>query len=278
MSAPADLAALESIVADAAELDRAGLRLTVEGSLVEIVLDRPDTRNAQTPATWSALTRIGEAIAIAGDAVTGVVVHGAGEGFSSGLDRRMFTPEGIPGETSLVDLARADEESLDLFIQGAQSAFAWWRDVRPVTIAAVHGHAVGAGFQLALACDLVIAAPGAQFAMRETSWGLVPDLGGTWPLVVGAGYGPALEACATGRWISAAELAGWGLALEPHEEPVARARALLAEMAATPPGAVADLKELLAAVSRRGHATQRDRERTIQRRRIHALARLLGGA
>ncbi len=60
-----------------------------------------------------------------------------------------------------------------------QEAFTWWRRPDLVTVAAVQGHAVGAGFQLALACDLRVVADDAQFAMREPSLGLVPDLVGT---------------------------------------------------------------------------------------------------
>ena len=57
---------------------------------------------------------------------------------------------------------------------------------------------MGAGFQLALACDLRVVADDARFAMRETSLGLVPDLGGTQPLVEAVGYSRALEICVTG--------------------------------------------------------------------------------
>ena len=69
----------------------------------------------------------------------------------------------------------------------------------------MHGYAIGAGFQLALAADLRVAALDAWFAMRETSLGLVPDLGGTGPLVHLVGYARALEICATGRRVSAPE-------------------------------------------------------------------------
>lgn len=259
-------------------LDRGGIRVEEAEGIVTVVLDRPDSRNAQTPATWVALADVGTRIAEAGEAIVGVILTGAGPGFSSGLDRRMFTPEGIPGEPSLFGLAALDDAEMDRFITAAQAAFTWWREVPAVTIAAVHGFAVGAGFQLALGCDLIVADPAARFAMRETSWGLVPDLGGTDALLAGAGYSAALEACATGRWIPSAELHAWGLALPPHEDPRGRAGEILAAIGATPPGSVADLKRLLGRAGLERREAQLAREREIQRDRLRSLARLAGGA
>ena len=75
----------------------------VAGGVVSVTLVRPEARNAQTPATWEALDAIGAALDAA-DAPL-VVIRGEGSAFSAGLDRRMFTPEGIPGETSLAAMA-----------------------------------------------------------------------------------------------------------------------------------------------------------------------------
>ena len=69
----------------------------------------------------------------------------------------------------------------------------------------MQGHAIGAGFQLALACDLRVLAEDAQFSMAEVTLGLVPDLGGTKRLVELVGYARALEICVTGRRVGAAE-------------------------------------------------------------------------
>ena len=91
-------------------------------------------------------------------------------------------------------------------IAGYQEAFGVFARPGLVSIALVQGHAVGAGFQLALACDLRIAAEDAQFTMAEPSLGLVPDLGGTQSLVELIGYARALEICATGSGFAAATL------------------------------------------------------------------------
>ena len=67
----------------------------------------------------------------------------------------------------------------------------------------MRGYAIGAGFQLALSCDLRVVADDAQFSMKESALGLVPDLTGTKPLVESVGYARALEICATARMVGA---------------------------------------------------------------------------
>ena len=82
-------------------LDAGGVRFEERGEVATVTLDRPRTRNAQTPATWDALRIIGSAL---GRDVRVVVVRGAGETFSSGLDRRMLEPGGTTAETSVLAL------------------------------------------------------------------------------------------------------------------------------------------------------------------------------
>src|ERR1019366_8303772 len=132
--------------------------------------------------------------------------------FSAGLDRAMLTPAGVPGEPSVLALAAGAEGALEETIASFQRGFAIWSQVPAITIAAVRGHAVGAGFQLALAADLRVVAHDVAFAMAETGLGLVPDLGGTSPLVRCVGYGRALEICVTGRSVGAQEAVAIGLA------------------------------------------------------------------
>ena len=162
--------------------DHDHVRIERDDAIVRVTLTNPAARNAQTPATWRRLASIPELL---DDTVRAVVLSAEGASFSAGLDRRMLTPDGVPGERSLMALMADSESVMDEFIQQAQSAFTWWRTVPQVTVALVQGHAVGAGFQLALACDVMIVADDAKLAMRETSLGLVPDLGGTQPLPEG---------------------------------------------------------------------------------------------
>lgn len=156
-------------------------------------------------------------------------------------------PEGFDGEPSFIDLARASEEELDATIASYQEAFTWWRRNDVISVAAVQGHAIGAGFQLALACDLRVVADDVQFAMRETSLGLVPDLTGTKPLLDLVGYGRALEICATGRFVGAAESERIGLAnlVVPAAELEAAVKDLAAPLLAAPRDAVIETKALL---------------------------------
>lgn len=159
-------------------LDKDGVRLTVDGSIATVTLTNPDKRNAQSPALWRALADAGKSLP---GSVRVVVLRAEGLSFSAGLDRQAFTPEGFDGEPSFIDLARGSDDVLDDTIAEYQEAFTWWRRSDIITVAAVQGHAIGAGFQLALACDLRIAAEDVQLSMRETSLGLVPDLTGTHP-------------------------------------------------------------------------------------------------
>lgn len=251
--------------------DSSGLELSVEPPVARVTLARPASRNAQTPATWRALAEFGESLA---DEVRVVVLDAQGPSFSAGLDRRMFDGTGIPGEPSLTDLAAKDSASIQSVIATFQAGFTWLRASPAVSIAAVQGHAVGAGFQLALACDLVLCADDAQFAMRETALGLVPDLTGTASLMAAVGYQRALEICATGRWVSAREAVEIGLALAgvPVADLPAAVDDLVQALLAAPAGALRETKALLRDAPDRSTTEQLGAERAAQARRIHELA------
>ncbi|WP_030858493.1 enoyl-CoA hydratase/isomerase family protein [Streptomyces sp. NRRL S-37] len=254
-------------------LDKDGVRLIVDDAIATVTLTNPAKRNAQSPALWRALTEAGRLLP---GSVRVVVLRGEGKSFSAGLDRRMFTPEGIEGEPSFIDLARRDDATLDATIAEYQEAFTWWRRSDIVSIAAVQGHAIGAGFQLALACDLRVVADDVQFAMRETSLGLVPDLTGTHPLVGLVGYARALEICATGRFVTAEESVNTGLAnlAVPAADLDATVQDLAAALLAAPRDAVIETKALLRGALTRTYDDQRTAERAAQSRRLRDLAGL----
>ncbi|HZG06033.1 MAG TPA: enoyl-CoA hydratase/isomerase family protein [Streptomyces sp.] len=254
-------------------LDKDGVRLVVDGDVATVTLDRPAKRNAQTFAMWRALAEAGRLLP---GEVRVVVLRGEGQSFSAGLDRQAFTPEGFAGEPSFTDLARGSDTEIDEVIAGYQEAFAWWRRNDVVSIAAVQGHAIGAGFQLALACDLRVCADDVQFAMRETSLGLVPDLTGTHPLVGLVGYARALEICVTGRFVHAEEAERIGLAnlVVPRAELEAATADLTAALLAAPRDAVIETKALLRGAVERTYDEQRAAEREAQTRRLRDLAGL----
>ncbi|MEU5026797.1 enoyl-CoA hydratase/isomerase family protein [Streptomyces milbemycinicus] len=254
-------------------LDKDGVHLTADDAIATVTLTNPDKRNAQSPATWRALAEAGQALP---GSVRVVVLRAEGKSFSAGLDRQAFTPEGFDGEPSFPELARRSDPELDAVIAGYQEAFTWWRRHDLISVAAVQGHAIGAGFQLALACDLRVCADDAQFAMRETSLGLVPDLTGTHPLVSLVGYARALEICLTGRFVHAEEAERTGLAnlVVPAAELDAAVRDLTAALLAAPRDAVIETKALLRGAGERTYEEQRAAERAAQARRLRDLAGL----
>ncbi|NCG02973.1 MAG: hypothetical protein GWP22_05875, partial [Actinomycetales bacterium] len=113
-----------------------------------ITLNDPERRNAQTPQTWDELYDISQSIP---KGARFIVLRGNGKSFSARLDRAMFTPEGVPGQPSFIELADRSDAELDDTIAHYQRFFRVLRDLPQISIALVQGHAIGAGFQLALA-------------------------------------------------------------------------------------------------------------------------------
>jgi enoyl-CoA hydratase/carnithine racemase len=257
----------ESALADA------GLRLVIDGPVATVTLVRPEVRNAQTPAMWRSLAAAGRALP--GD-VRVVVLRGQGPSFSAGLDRRMFAPAGMTGEPSFADLVHSDDATLEAITSSWQEGFTWWRRNDIVSIAVVQGHAIGAGFQLALACDLRVVADDVQFSMKAPSLGLVPDLGGTKPLVELVGYARALEICATGRVVRAEEAERIGLAnvVAPRSELQHAVQRLVDGVLAAPRDAIVETKALLRGAITRSYDDQCAAERAAQARRLRDLAGL----
>lgn len=242
----------------------AGVTFEVNGEIARITLNNPGALNAQTPQTWDAIASFGATLA---PAVRVVVVSGEGASFSSGLDRALFTPAGLDG-VSLLQVAGAGPETARAFIVKAQQAFAWLSERHVLTVAAVRGHAIGAGFQLALSCDVIIAGESASFAMREINYGIVPDLGGTHPLVRRVGTHRALEMCATGRAIPATEAQAIGLTnfVVPDVDLDAALDTWVSSVLAGSPTALRELTGLLRGASDRTAFEQRIAEQDAQLR------------
>lgn len=243
------------------------MRLDRDGPVATVTLCRPAVRNAQTPQMWEALREIGRQLP--GD-VRVVVVRGEGPSFSAGLDRAVLAG-GLGAELA----ASPPDEAVDR-IAGFQQAFSWLRRPDLVTVAAVQGHALGAGLQLALACDLRVLAEDARLAMAEVTLGLVPDLGGTKRLVELVGYARALELCVTGREVDAVEAERVGLAnlVVPAAELADSVADLTAAVLAGPRDAVVEIKALLSGAAARSYPEQESAERQAQLRRLRDLAGL----
>ncbi len=202
-----------------------------------------------------------------------MVVRGAGHSFSAGLDRAMLDP----ATGDVARLMAEDDAGISAAIDGYQQGFTWLRDSRFVSIAAVQGYAIGAGFQLALSCDLRVLAEDAQLCMKEPALGLVPDLTGTKPLVEAVGYQRALEICATTRMVGAAEAVDIGLALTavPADQLDQTVADLVAAITAPMAGAVRETKRLLQSAAEQDLESQRRLEREAQVRRFRELAALM---
>jgi enoyl-CoA hydratase/carnithine racemase len=226
---------------------------------------------------WAELRTIGRDLS--GD-IRVVVVRGEGRAFSSGLDLAAVSdePDASSDGTgfSIPQLARRDTAEAAAAIAQFQEGFNWLRRPDLVSIAAVRGHAIGAGFQLALACDLRVLTEDAQFTMAEVALGLVPDLGGTKRLVELVGYARALDICVTGRRVAAAEAERIGLAnaVVADDALDAAVADLTAQILAARRDAVVEIKALLLAAGSRDFAEQEAAERAAQVRRIRDLVGL----
>jgi enoyl-CoA hydratase/carnithine racemase len=247
------------------------VRTARNGAVLTVTLDRADQLNAQTPATWAALRAVGDGL---DDDVRVVVVRGEGRSFSAGLDRSLFSSEpGVSG--GLGELGAMPAEQAQERIRGYQAAFRWLRFPGIVSVAAVQGHAIGAGAQLALACDLRVFAEDAQLRLPEASLGLVPDLTGTSTLVELVGYSRAVEICLTGRAVGAAEAVATGLAnvAVPVDQLDATVADLTAALLGPDVGASRETLALIRSAVRNDPDQQDAAERAAQVRRLGALAR-----
>jgi enoyl-CoA hydratase/carnithine racemase len=176
----------------------------------------------------------------------------------------------VPG---ILALAERPEAQFAAELTTWQGGFDWTSRPGLVSIAAVHGYALGAGFQLALGCDIRIVADDARFAMLEPTLGIVPDLGGTKRLVDLVGYSRAAEICLTGRQVGADEAHTIGLAsrVVPREGLDAAVAETVAAVLAIGRDAAAETKALLLAAARHSQGEQEAAERAAQYRRLRSL-------
>ena len=210
------------------------IRYERNGHVGILTLARPDKHNAQNPQMWHELADLGEEL-LTDQGLRCLVVAGEGPSFSAGID----LVEGLAGLiTDLVDRT-ADEDAVEVGLAVA-GTFGWIPKLGCPSVAAVRGHAYGAGLQLALSCDFRIFAGGAKVGLLETRYGILPDMGATVRLPRIVGEGRARELILLGEIIDAPEALRIGLANRVVEDGVLEsAAAELAErLAAQPPLAV----------------------------------------
>jgi enoyl-CoA hydratase/carnithine racemase len=209
------------------------------GAIFEIILNRPDKRNAFNRAM---LDGVAEAATAAGRAEGARVVFVRGEGktFSAGLDASLLT-------TLAERYGPRWKQRGQTIVAEAQSAFTQLERIELPTIALLHGHCLGLAMELALACDIRFAAEGTVMGLPETRLGLIPDLGGTTRLTRLVGPARAKELIFTGRIFEAALAAQWGIVnhVVPAEELMPKAEALAEELSLAGPLAIGATKRII---------------------------------
>jgi 2-(1,2-epoxy-1,2-dihydrophenyl)acetyl-CoA isomerase len=208
------------------------IEVASESGIARITLDRPDRLNSFTRAMHAELR---DALANLGDARV-VVLTGKGRGFCAGQD--LNDRAVAPGEA--VDLGETVEESWNPLIRTLANL------PQPV-IARVNGVAAGAGANIALACDLVIASKSAKFIQSFSALGLIPDSGGSWHLPRFVGQARALGLALTGESLPAERAAEWGLIWKAVEDDQldAEVDAVATKLASLPPLGLAAIKQLI---------------------------------
>jgi len=217
--------------------------VTVErhGAVALITLSRPETLNAI--ATHADCDDLVSALqSIDGDAsLSAAILTGAGRAFSAGGNLVAMQQRNGIGPLDQPDSTRSN------YRRGVQRITRTFMDLEIPMIAAVNGHAVGLGCDLACLCDIRIAAESAKFAASFIKVGIVPGDGGAWSLQRVVGYSQAAEMFFTGDRYSAAEARSFGLVsrVVPDDKLIDEAMALANRIAANPARALRLTKRLL---------------------------------
>ncbi len=223
------------------------IRYTRNGDVGTLTLARPGKRNAQNPLMWRELAALGTEL-LADETLRCLVVTGEGTTFSSGID----LVEGMEQMAAMAERP-ADEDTLAAGLAAAHT-FSWIPELGCASVAALRGHAYGAGLQLALACDFRIFAEGTKVGLLETRYGILPDMGATVRLPRIVGEGRARELILLGEIIDADEALRIGLANRVVAECDLDAAAgeLAGRLASQPPLAVRGARRALDAAWHRG--------------------------
>jgi 2-(1,2-epoxy-1,2-dihydrophenyl)acetyl-CoA isomerase len=232
------------------------IRFEVRDGVARVTLNRPDRLNSFNDAMHAELRdALGQ---VRGDPSTrAMLLTGAGRGFCAGQDLsdRAVAPGGTP-----VDLGASIERNYKPLVLAL-------RTLPMPVVCAVNGVAAGAGANIALACDIVIAAKSASFIQAFCRIGLVPDSGGTFFLPRLVGTARAMGLALTGDKLSAEQAAAWGLIWKcvDDAELGAAADALVAQFATGPTRGLAAIKESLQRSGANDLEAQLDLERDMQR-------------
>src|SRR4051812_13102573 len=195
-----------------------------------VTLSRPEVLNAYNMRMRDELSEVFAAVRDDAD-VRVLVLRGAGRAFCAGAD--------------LTEFGTAPSPTIGRRIRFARDTWATLAGLPVPSVAALHGYTFGSGLEMALFCDLRLAAAGTEFAMPEVRLGLIPAAGGTQTLSRVGGLGAALDVLLTGRRFDAAEALRLGLVTRvvPAERLMAETTALAGELAALDPRAVRAVRQ-----------------------------------
>lgn len=225
-----------------------------DGPIARITLNRPDRLNSFTVQMHEELR---EVLANLGEARV-VILTGAGRGFCAGQD---LNDRAVSADEHPVDLGMTIETSWNPLIRTLTSL------PQPV-IARVNGVAAGAGANIAMACDIVVAAKSAKFIQSFSAIGLIPDSGGTWHLPRVVGQARALGLALTGEPLSAEKAAEWGMIWKAVDDDAldSQVEAIADKLASLPPLGLAATKAMIRSSWQYGLDEELDRQAGAMRR------------
>jgi len=222
--------------------------LQKKGAIATVQLNRPEKRNAMSFALLRELVATAHKIR-KDKSIRVVILTGVGESFSSGIDLSDLNNK----KNTAFALWELIKPGQSLF----QKAFLVWQDLPVPVIAALHGHCIGAGMQLALAADIRIATPTCKLSIMESRWGLVPDMGLTQTLKGIVPLDVAKELTMTARMLSGKEAEKLHLVTHLATDPLAAAETLAQELLTRSPDALLAGKRVLDAMQHQPHRALR---------------------
>ena len=243
--------------------------IAIEDGIADVRMNRADKRNALDNAMFTSLAAAGDYLKTLSE-LRAVVLSGDGASFCAGLDFGSFQAmaQGSSGQGGSVNAGAMSDGRITHL---AQQVCWVWQEVPVPVIAAVHGHALGGGMQIALGADIRIVHPDTQLSVREVHWGLIPDMTGT--LMLSRLVRPDIvkDLVFSARVFSGAEGFELGVVTRLSKTPQADAMDLAQEIAGRSPDAVRGAKKLINLMANDGAAQQFAAEREV-------IGKLIGGA
>lgn len=241
--------------------------VTISDGIADVRLDRADKRNALDPAMFDAIAKAGHDL-VTNREIRAVVLSGNGNSFCAGLDFGSFQSMADSGKSDSSNGNKSSSENAGAMQPGAITHLAqqicWvWQEVPVPVVAALQGHALGGGMQLALGADIRVAHGETQFAMREVHWGLIPDMTGTLMLSRLVRDDVAKDLVFSARIISGVEAHALGVVTRLSDKPFETAMQIAREIADRSPDAVRGAKALINRLSNEGAAEHFAEERRI---------------